>query len=111
MLELSEWDLEGGERASPTFLIPAKSEQADPARKVVLNPDWAGLSLGAKPFLFLVLQVLICFQCPTGLCCGIFGDLHAQTESNIQRGFAVSASSASCFGNPWVGFAFWTAPN
>lgn len=67
---------------------------------------WAGFSLFfpgiASVDLFPVLHRNLLWH---------FWDHHAQTEANTQRGFAISASSASCFGNCWVGFAFWTAPN
>lgn len=69
MLKLPEWDLESGARASPTFVIPAKSEQADPARKVVLDSGWVGFS----PFFSPVLHTLLCSQCCTAIGCGISG--------------------------------------
>lgn len=94
MLKVSEWDVESAARASPAFLIPAKSQQAGPAGKVVLNSIRA--RLGFPPFLPGIANVDLFPVFHRNLLWHFWGH-RAQNEAITQRGSAVSASSASCF--------------
>lgn len=69
---------------------------------------WAGL--GFPPFFPEIADVDLFPVFHRNLLWHFWGH-HAQNEAIIQRGFAVSASSASCFGNSWFGFSFWTDPS
>lgn len=57
-----------GEGSRGLCPIPDPAQSAGTSREGDAQFSWAAL-----PWLFPLLQMLICLQCSTGMCCGIFG--------------------------------------